>query len=238
MDILEKIFVNKPEVKYQYDFLYQLYKDGFSRRLKKDKNQINRVSFVAEIRFGFYLYNRLTNLHYDPNTFGKKPDWVSEFESEKILFEVKQLNPDEKIFNERIDKVKEDKYNEFEQLKNNFSIRDIFPYLYKIMQKERTYGDLILLENFKLVICIDFSNLKYEFFTDKDLKHYLNLKNNYEYFLQAVNYLDKNSFANFCNNVAGFLVIPCFSSDIFFIENEISLHKLSPTTVKLLKKQI
>ncbi len=237
MDILEKIFVNKPEVKHQYDYLQPFYKNGF-RKSEKDMNQINRVSFVSEIRFGYYLHNRLENLRYDPIILGKTPDWVSEVNSEKILFEVKQLNPNEEIFNERIRLVKEDKYNEFEQLKKSYSIRDIFPYLPKIMQKEYFCRDLIVEEQFKLVICINFSNLKYEFFTDKDLIDYLDLKNNYEYFLQAVNYLDQNSFENFCNNVAGFLVIPCFGSDIFFIENEISLHKLSPATVKLLKKQI
>jgi len=82
MDILQKIFENKPEIKDQYNFLYPHYKTGFNKK-DKDKNQINRVSFVSEIRFGYFLYNRLENLQYDANISGKTPDWVSELNSER-----------------------------------------------------------------------------------------------------------------------------------------------------------
>ena len=234
MDILQKIFENKPEIKDQYNFLYPHYKTGFNKK-DKDKNQINRVSFVSEIRFGYFLYNRLENLQYDANISGKTPDWVSELNSEKILFEVKQLNPNSDIYNERIEQVKNDNYNGTDKFKNVYRISDIFPYLPKIMEKEKAYRNFVMSEDYKLVICINFSNLKDEFFTNNDLIDYLNLKDNYKYFRQKIEYLDKDNFDNFCNNLAGFLVIPCFGSDIFFIENEMSLHRLSPSIIEKLR---
>ncbi|MGG5599325.1 hypothetical protein ACPDHJ_05925 [Myroides sp. C8-3] len=235
MDILQKIFDNKPEIKEQYNYLYSYYKNSFERK-EKDKDQINRVSFVSEIRFGYYLHNRFENLEYDPNVSGKTPDWVVDSNFEKIIFEVKQLNPNNNIFEERINQVKADKYYGEGKLKGVYGIGDIFPYLTKIMEKEKIYRDLILDGRYKLVICINFSNLLDEFFTDNDLIDYLDLKNNYNFFRHTIEYLDINNFNNFCNNVSGFLVIPRFGSDIFFIENKMSANKLSSETIEKLNK--
>jgi len=236
MDIIDKIFQNKPEVKKQFEILYSKYKNSFNKVLN-DKNQINRVSFISEVRFGFYLNERFSFLKYNPNLFRKTPDWVTSDNSENIIFEVMQLNPDNSIFGDRINQVKNNSYEGFTSSpKKSFSIKDIFPYLPKIMIKEDRYRDFIQSNNYKLVICINLTNLKSEFFTDRDLEDYLNLKDNYDYFLQEIEYLDKDNFDLFCKNVAGFLVMPIFGADIFFIENKMCTNGLSRQTIKKLDK--
>lgn len=235
MDILEKIFENKPEIREQYNYLLPHYKTTFKNK-KDDKDQINRVSFVSEIRFGYYLRLRFENLKYDSNILGKTPDWIIDQDSEKIIFEVKQLNPTNAIFLDRIKQVKEDKYNGVDKFKTTFSVRDIFPYLIKIMEKEKAYRELVSKENYKLIICVNFTNLTTEFFTDKDLIDYLDLKNNYKYFNQEIDYLDRIEFNHFCDNVAGFLVMPRFGADIFFIENKICKKPVSNSIIETLNR--
>ena len=236
MDIIDKIFLNKPEVKKQFEILYSKYKDSFNRILT-DKNQVNRVSFMSEVRFGFYLSERFSSLKYSPNILGKTPDWVTSDNSETILFEVMQLNPDNTIFEDRINQVKQNSYEGFtSSSRKAFSINDIFPYLPKIMIKEDRYRNFIQSNNYKLVICINFTNLKSEVFTERDLEDYLNLKENYHYFLQEIKYLNKDNFDLFCKNVAGFLVMPLFGADIFFIENKLCLNGLSKETINKLDK--
>lgn len=236
MDIIDKIFQNKPEIKKQFEILYSKYKNSFNKVLT-DKDQINRVSFISEVRFGFYLNKRFSFLKYNPTLLKKTPDWVTSDNLENIIFEVKQLNPDNTIFEDRINQVKNNNYKGItSQTIKLFSVKDIFPYLPKIMEKEKKYRHFIQSNNYKLVICINFTNLKSEFFTDKDLEDYLNLKDNYHYFLQEIEYLDKDNFDHFCKNVAGFLVIPKFGSEIFFIENKMCLNGLSKETIKHLDK--
>lgn len=211
------------------------YKIAFKKK-NEDKDQINRVSFVSEIRFGYYLHNKFVNLQYDPKIFGKTPDWVVSTGIENIIFEVKQFNPSNEIFAKRIEQVIANQYSvSFGKNNKTYTYEDIFPYLVKIMAKEKNYRDFIEDKNFKIVICVNFTNLETEFFTDDDLVDYLDLKRNYEYFKQTIDYLDVHEFEKFCKNVAGFLVMPIFGADIFFIENKMCQSPLSKETINKLE---
>src|SRR5690606_29433634 len=126
----------------------------------------NILSLFSEMEFGVLLNKLFSNVIYEPNIFGKTPDWLVISENQNIIFEVKKINPIEKELNNRIELFRNDEYFGNEQTSFSTSINDFIPQISKITNKEKVYRELITVHNYKLIICIDVIGLQKDFITD------------------------------------------------------------------------
>lgn len=201
--IVEKILNNKSDYKRNLDYLDLKYNGIFSKKLVKEKNEINILSLFSEMGFGYVLNQLFSEVFYEPKINGKTPDWLVKSENQNIIFEVKKINPLEAELNNRIELFRKDEYFGNQQTSYSTSIGNFIPQLSKITNKEETYRELITLNCYKLIICIDVIGLQKDFITDNDLKDYLNFENKYSAL---------NGYPEFCNNVAGIIGKPIFGN--------------------------
>ena len=225
-EIAQKILNNKSDYKRNLELLDSIYKGIFSKKLKKENNEINILSLFAEMEFGFLLNKLFSNVIYEPNIFGKTPDWLVISENQNIIFEVKKINPIEKELNNLIELFRNDKYFGNEQTSFCTSLNDFIPQISKITNKEKVYRELITEHNYKLIICIDVIGLQKDFITDSDLKDYLDFEFKYSIL---------NDYPEFCKNVAGIIGKPIFGNMVF-IENKKSAYKLNAKNLEIIIK--
>ena len=86
----EKILNNKSDYKRNLDYLDLKYNGIFSKKLIKEKNEINILSLFSEMEFGYVLNQLFSDVIYEPNINGKTPDWLVKSENQNIIFEVKK----------------------------------------------------------------------------------------------------------------------------------------------------
>src|SRR5690554_12793 len=227
-EITTKILSNKPDYLRNLQYLDGKYNSIFTRKLKKEKNKINVLSLLCEIEFGYLLNQIFENVFYEPKLNRKTPDWLVLSNGQKIIFEVRKINPLEEEIQDRIDLAKKDKYYGLTQKYFSSSRFDFQRHISKIAQKEETYRELIQKENYILVICLDVINLHKEFITDTDLKDYLDFKNRFSLIASE---------SHFCKNVAGIIAKPIFPKTIF-LENETSKYRLNKENLFLLNSAI
>ncbi|UZO80813.1 hypothetical protein NBT05_17970 [Aquimarina sp. ERC-38] len=225
-EIAKKILNNKSDYRRNLKFLDLNYDGIFSRKLIKEKNEINILSIFSEMEFGYTLNQLFSEVIYEPKINGKTPDWLVKSESENIIFEVKKINPIEKELNDRINLFKRNGYYGNQQNSYCTSITNFIPQLSKITNKEKTYRDLVTLNNYKLIICIDVINLQKDFITDKDLKEYLNFDDNYSIL---------KDYPDFCNNVAGIIGKPMYGN-LVFIENRTAKFNINDVNLNVMLK--
>ncbi|MDN3494193.1 hypothetical protein [Winogradskyella bathintestinalis] len=221
----EKILKNKTDYRRNLEFLDAKYNGIFSRKLIKEKNEINILSLFSEMEFGYVLNQLFSEVIYEPKINGKTPDWLVKSENQNIIFEVKKINPIEKELNNKIESFKKDEY--FGNTQSSFitSINNFIPQISKITNKEETYRDLIKIDNYKLIICIDVINLQKDFITDNDLKEYLDFESKYS--------ILKN-YPEFCENVAGIIGKPIFGN-LVFIENKNSKFNINKSNLNIIE---
>lgn len=226
--IATKILNNKPDYLRNLKYLDEKYNSIFTRKLEKENNEINVLSLFCEMEFGYLLNEIFDDVIYEPKIKGKTPDWLVISNNQKIIFEVRKINPIEDDIQQRIDLAKKDDYFGLTQTLFSSSRFKFLKHIHKITQKEETYRELIQKENYLLVICIDVINLHNEFIEDTDLKDYLDFSN-------------KNSLIGenkvFCQNTAGIIGKPIFPKNIF-IKNENAKYKLNDKNIKLLEELI
>ncbi|QWX84668.1 hypothetical protein H0I23_03200 [Cellulophaga sp. HaHaR_3_176] len=223
-EIAKKILNNKSDYRRNLEFLDLKYNGLFSRKLTKEKNEINILSLFSEMEFGYALNQLFSEVTYEPKINGKTPDWLVKSENQNIIFEVKKINPIEKELNNRINLFKKDEYLGNQHDSYVTSINNFIPQISKITNKEKTYRDLITMDNYKLIICIDVINLQKDFITDNDLKEYLNFESKYSIL---------NGYREFCENVAGIIGKPIFGNTVF-IENKIGKYKLNDNNLSII----
>lgn len=222
----EKILNNKSDYRLNLAYLDLKYKGIFTKKLKKEKNEINVLSLFSEMEFGYALNQIFQEVIYEPNLNGKTPDWLVKSENENIIFEVKKINTVEEELNSKIELFKNDEYFGLKKLPPDISIKKFIPQLSKITKKEESYRELVCSDNYKLVICIDLVGLDNAFISDTDIREYLNFENKYSIL---------NDFPEFCENVAGIFAKPIFGNKVF-IENKISNFRLSKSNIDLINK--
>lgn len=220
----KKILSNKSDYRRNLEFLDLNYGGIFSRKLNKEKNEINILSLFSEMEFGYVLNQLFSEVIYEPKINGKTPDWLVKSENQNIIFEVKKINPIEKELNNRINLFKKDKYSGNQQTYYSTSIQNFIPQTSKIIYKEEIYRNLITLNNYKLIICIDVINLHKEYITDNDLKEYLNFESKYSVL---------NNYPIFCENVAGIIGKPIFGNSVF-IENKTGKFNLNDKNLNII----
>lgn len=196
LDYTKKILQNKSDYQRNLDFLDLKYNNKFTKLLDKEKNEINILSLFSEMEFGYLLNQVFEEVLYEPNLNGKTPDWVVLTKNDKIIFEVKKINPLETEMVGRIQSFNNNEYYGNQNTSFRTSIDDFKSQFTKITKKEEVYRDLILYNNYKLVICLDVINLHKEFITDTDLIDYFDFEGNYSLL---------KGYQNFCENVAGII---------------------------------
>ena len=224
--IAEKILKNKSDYRRNLEFLDSNYNGMFTKKLIKEKNEINILSLFSEMEFGYVLNQLFSEVIYAPKINGKTPDWLVKSENQDIIFEVKKINPLEKDLNNKIESFRKNEYFGSRQTSFTTSIDDFIPQISKITNKEETYRDLIKTDNYKLVICIDVINLEKDFITDNDLKDYLDFESEYSIF---------KDHPEFCENVAGIIGKPIFGN-LVFIENKSSKFNLNKNNLEIIEK--
>ena len=150
---------------------------------------------------------------------------VSKIWKSKYHIWSKKINPIEKELNNKIESFKKDEY--FGNTQSSFitSINNFIPQISKITNKEEAYRDLIKIDNYKLIICIDVINLHKDFITDNDLKEYLDFESKYS--------ILKN-YPEFCENVAGIIGKPIFGN-LVFIENKNSKFNINKSNLNIIE---
>ncbi len=223
--IATKILNNKPDYLRNLQYLDNKYNSIFTRKLEKENNEINILSLFCEMEFGYLLNQIFDDLIYEPKIHGKTPDWLVTSNDQKIIFEVRKINPLEEEIQSRINSAKKDEYNGTTQTVFSSSPSDFYKQISKITQKEEAYRELIQSQNYILIICVDVINLQKEFITDTDLIDYFDFSN-------KSSTIRHNE--NFCQNVAGIIGKPIFPKDVF-INNEIAQYKLNNKNLELLE---
>ena len=165
------------------------------KRLENEKDKINQLSKISEIRFGEILLKEFRDfLKYEPNILGKSPDWLIETKGEKIIFEVLKINPQQCILQKEIYNYE----NNTQPLSGAIISHGISKDYPKILSKEVAYRELIEKEKYKLIICIDASSLT-KMIDINDIKDFFNFKNKYA---------PISKHTKFVKNVAGLIAIP------------------------------
>lgn len=184
------------------------------KRLENEKDEINLLSKISEIKFGKILLKEFRDfLKYEPNILCKSPDWLIKTKNEKIIFEVLKINTQQSTLQKEI-------YN----YKNNIRLAPsgvtttygVFKDYSKILSKEVAYRELIEKEKYKLIICIDATSFA-KMIDINDIKAFFDFKNKYA---------EISKHTEFVKNVAGLIAIP-FMGNTEFIENELVENRIS-----------
>ncbi|WDF48266.1 hypothetical protein PQ459_07255 [Chryseobacterium sp. KACC 21268] len=222
----QKILSNKSDYRINLDYLDSQYNGRFTKKLTKEKNEINILSIFSEMEFGYSLNQIFSEVVYEPKLNGKTPDWLVKSENQNIIFEVKKINTLEKELNSKIELFKRDEYIGHQKTSFSTSRKNFIPQLSKITNKEETYRDLVCFDDYKLIICIDVIGLENDFITATDLRDYLDFENKYSIL---------KDYPKFCENVAGIIAKPIFGNKIF-IENKISKFGINKLNLDLISK--
>ncbi|MFD1316183.1 hypothetical protein [Namhaeicola litoreus] len=222
--IMKRFLENNKEFLSDIEHLEKITGKTILKKILANSDEINFLSARSEIKFGKYLAEKFdNNLEYEPNILEKKPDWLVSTNEDKIICEVLRINiPNEKL---------QTKIKSYEANELNVDTSGCFVGLgclnqndlQKVLKKEKTYRDLIINDDFKLIICIDASDWDKKIDV-KDIKDSFDFKN------------DKSPFyhKDFTQNVSGLIVMP-YLGDTKFIHNISVKNKLDPKNLEILK---
>ncbi len=161
-DFADKYFESRKETHDKIKELSEKRKLNLFGKLLSDKNEINFMSWLSEMKFGLRLDKIFQTLLYDHKINNQTPDWLVNFNGQNLIFEVVRINRHEQ---ELLNKIKEFK-NEKSQEKNIIATAKYSGvldghYFYgnidKIAKKEITYRKIIKDKNYSLIICVDSS---------------------------------------------------------------------------------
>ncbi len=209
--------------KYKQDIekLEQITGKVIFKKLIKERDKINLISKISEIKIGKYLVEKfINNIEYEPIIDKKTPDWLVNLNEEKIIFEVLKINlPNEKL-NNKIESYENGEYSISSSGTSiglaSLTIND----KKKIENKESKYRKLIEEQGYKLIIAIDASDWEKRI-------DVLDIKSSF-------NFDTPNSEDNqLIKNIAGLLVIP-YIGNIEFIPNKNSQYQISREGLNIL----
>jgi len=194
------------------------------KSLKNEKNDINLISKISEIKFGGLLLNEFRNfLEYEPKINNKTPDWLVKIESEKVIFEVLRIN----LPTDKMEKKISDYKNKIGIAPSGtFFSNGIYKDYGKIIAKEEKYRDLIENNKYKFIICIDASDFE-KLIDNRDIRDFFNFGNpNYKF----------REFPKFINNVSGIIFKSYWTNDYQFIENTKAESKIPKLIINKIEK--
>lgn len=224
-EFLTKILDNKPEYRIHLNYLNKKYSDKFSKKLNSEKNEINVLSLLNEIELGYLLHQIFQEVEYEPKINLKTPDWLVNSFEDKIIFEVRKINPIEQNVLETIEMFKAGKYHGNINKTFTFSHSKFKSSMFKIAEKEEIYRKLITECGYKLIIYFDVVMLPNYCLTENDIKDIFDFDNpNFPL----------NKYPNFIENVSGVMAKPNFGNK-FFIPNNQSKYLLNKENIRILQ---
>jgi len=210
-EVVKKIIDNKPEYKKYIDFLDGKYSNRFSKKIASEQNDINALSLLSEIELGYKLNQLFDDVKYEPNINGKKPDWLVNSFEEKLIFEVRKINPLEQDVKDTLATFKDGKYFGNTKTSFSFSHSDFETTMGKIAQKEESYRSLITEYDYKLLVYFDVVMLPDYCLTENDLQDLFEFENPK---------FPLNNYPFFMENISGILAKPNFGNKIFIPNNK------------------
>lgn len=228
IDILEK---NRPEYKEQACFLDEIFSTNFSKKMDNENDDVNLLASIFEIEVGYHLCQIFdsNNVTYEPKIDNKTPDWLVEVNNQKIIVEVKLLNPTEEEIKNRIEKVKNHQYRGSDKTSYVFS-NDMFDkHLYKLIEKEKKYH-LLIEKGYVLLVYFSTVPLQDLFITDRDIPDLFDFRLFQKYKHSEI----YSRYEMFASNIAGVIGKPIFGKSVF-VNNETSKHPLNKENSQLFK---
>ena len=184
------------------------------KRVENEKNDINLISKISEVKFGTLLLKEFRDfLKYEPNISDKTPDWLINTKEENIILEVLKINTSNEQFQKKINNYK----NKIQSAQSGVTITNgIFKDYSKILKKEKRYRELIEEEKYKLIICIDATSFD-KLIDVNDIKAFFDFNNRYSEIFK---------YPEFIKNITGLIIIP-YMGDTEFIENKYVENRIS-----------
>jgi len=228
INILEE---NKPEYFEQARVLDEILQTNFSNKIERENDDINLLSLIFEIEVGYHLCQIFgsNNVFYEPKIDNKTPDWLIEINNQKIIIEVKHLNPTEEEIKNRIEQVKNHQYTGLHHTSYSFSYYIFNKHLFKLFEKEEKYRTLIE-KGYVLLVYFSTVPLQHLFISDTDIPDLFDFK----FFHKYKQYKTYDKHRMFMFNVAGVIGKPIFGRTVF-IENEFSENRLNSKNIQLFK---
>lgn len=141
-------------------------------KLLNDKNEINFMSWLSEMKFGLRLDKVFQNLLYGYKTNNQTPDWFVTSNGQTLVFEVVRINRKEQELLAKIDEFKtptiQDE-NIVATVKHSGVVDGKYFYgnIDKISKKEIAYRKLVEEKGFSFIICVDSSEIDlFTFYND------------------------------------------------------------------------
>jgi hypothetical protein len=159
----ETYFQNRPDVLRVIEDFGKRRELSLFKRLGQDQNNINFLSWLAEMKFGIQFDKMASAISYDRKIDGQRPDWFIEANRQEIIAEVARINLDETEMLGRVSEFVSPSPATLGLVATSSSkslhSQYFFGALGKIERKEEVYRDLIKRRAIPFIICIDCSTL-------------------------------------------------------------------------------
>lgn len=184
-------------------------------KLSSDKNEINFMSWLSEMKFGLRLDKVFQNLSYEHKINNQTPDWFVTSNGQTLVFEVVRINKNEQELLTKIDEFKTPKIQDksiVATVKHSGVLDNQYFYgnINKIENKEIAYRKIVEEKNCSLIICVDSSEIDlFIFYNDF-----------YDFFIADGKYGYFNRNISFGKNVSAiFIQVPYVGYKLILNEN-------------------
>ena len=229
-DFADKYFETRKDIYNEIKNLSEKRKLNLFDKLLSDKNEINFMSWLSEMKFGLRLDKIFQTLLYDHKINNQTPDWLVTSKGQNLIFEVVRINLHEQELLYKVHDFKNSKTqdkNIIATVKHSVVLDSQYFYgnIDKIAKKELVYKKIVEEKNYSLIICVDCSEIDlFTFYNDfhdffvADGKH---------------GYFNRN--ISFGKNVSAIFVLVPFDG-YRIIVNENCEHKLNEQNLSAIKQ--
>ena len=163
-DFADKYFEKRKDIYEEIKTLSEKRNINLFDKLSTDKNEINFMSWLSEMKFGLRFDKVFQNLSYDYNINNQTPDWFVTSNGQTLVFEVVRINRQEQELLNKIDEFKNPKIqdkNIVATIKHSGELDGKYFYgnINKISKKEIAYRKIVEEKNYSLIICVDSSEI-------------------------------------------------------------------------------
>ncbi len=171
-DFADKYFEARKDIYDEIKILSEKRRINLFDRLLTDKDEMNFMSWLSEMKFGLRLDRTFQTLLYEHNINNQTPDWFVTSNGQNIIFEVVRINRHEQELLTKIDEFKNPQNqdeNIIATVKNSGVLDGKYFYgnIDKIGKKEIAYREILQKKNYSFVICVDSSEIElFTFYND------------------------------------------------------------------------
>lgn len=171
-DFADKYFEKNRGIHDEIEKLSEKRKLNLFGKLLNDKNEINFMSWLSEMKFGLRLDKIFQTLYYEYEINKQTPDWFAISNEQNLIFEVVRVNTNEKDILNKIAEFKNSgtrDTNIVATIKYSGVLDGKYFYgnIDKIAKKGITYKKIIEEKGYSLIICVDCSEIeRFIFYND------------------------------------------------------------------------